>query len=505
MKTRKDYLFILSLLFFASTFSQQLSSDADLITELMSQKQDEIKQRILKNLIVKNIKTTNYTSYNTMYNLMDIITTGKNKTVMTKNILTEITEYSISYSLANYFRNNIDNTEATLAISTSIKNPEKNALNFSINGEYKIAGDKNVEKKITVEKKTTLEYKIKEALLSNYIMDEIHQKVSLMELPFFESNGLFVNKYIDKKFTSDLDINYKDLDSIVKKTVDDEIDKFVVNLDKVSDKAYEVFDLIKQFKDGELDFKKLKDADNINIEKIFNLFSISLSNFGQETGKNSYLAKIGERINKYVIYESFDGDNDMVFDFKIDVEAIILSFEEVFINSSNSSLKQNKIGIKPFFTVGAHYGTFISTNRNIIKIRTERISDLSYVTERVGLKFMLFDFAYTHSQKPEEWYKYKGNYRKWNEPSSDPLIDNIFISVFGSGLLYNIIDLKSENKFDFPLVGMGVGVTLFNDLEFTISYSVPIIKNSFSYDNAMVGFGVDIPILKYLGALVNKL
>jgi hypothetical protein len=288
------------------------------------------------------------------------------------------------------------------------------------------------------------------------------------------------------------------LDSITKTTVDDGIDKFVVNLDKVSDKAYEVFNLIKQFEDGELDFKKLKDADNINIKKIFNLFSISLSNFEQEIGKNSYLAKIGELINKYVIYESFDGDNNMVFDFKIDVESIILSFEEeVFITTSISSLKENKIGIKPFFTIGVNYGAFASRNRNIMNNdNTGNIADVIYVSEKVGLKFTLFDFGYTHSQKPEEWYKYKGKYRRWNEPSSDPLIDNIYVSVFGSGVLYNVIDLKSQDNFNFALVGIGGGVTLFNNLEFTISYSVPIIRNSLSYDNAMLSFGMDIPIFE---------
>jgi hypothetical protein len=100
----KNYFSVIIIVFFFNSLSaQKLQPDIDVISELVQQKQEEIKQRILKNLIVKNIKTTNYTTYNTMYNLMDILTTEKNKTVMTKNIITEVSNYSINFALSNYF------------------------------------------------------------------------------------------------------------------------------------------------------------------------------------------------------------------------------------------------------------------------------------------------------------------------------------------------------------------------------------------------------------------
>ena len=65
---------------------------------IIIQKQEELKQRALK-----NIKTTNYTTYNSVYQLVNILTTEKNKTIMTQNIISEISEYAITYYLTAYF------------------------------------------------------------------------------------------------------------------------------------------------------------------------------------------------------------------------------------------------------------------------------------------------------------------------------------------------------------------------------------------------------------------
>ncbi|GAA4236909.1 hypothetical protein GCM10022291_22420 [Postechiella marina] len=499
MTCKNHFSLLLLFLFSCYAFSQKLTPDTDLISELVSQKQDEVKQRILKNLIVKNIKTTNYTTYKTMYDLMEIITNEKNKTVMTKSILTEITEYAICYSLANYFRVNLSNSQPEFAINSLIDNPEKNALNFLINEEF-IRNKGN-----GVEVKTTDTNKLENALIANYIMDEMNDKLLSSEFPFFESNGLFDKKDLDKKFTYGLDTDYKKIDSVIKLNISNKMQTFVDDIDSISDASYQVFGLIDSLKNNSLKFDELKKTNEAVIKVVFDLFSISLSDFEQEIGRNSFLAKIGEIINKYVIYESFEGDNDMVFKFKIDVESIILTFEEEFIDINISSIKEHKIGIKPFFIIGLNYGSFTGSNSTILSNdNTDNISDISYVSEKIGVKFILFDFGYTRSQKPKEWYKYKGKYRKWNGPSADPLIDDIYLSVYGSGILYNVVDLKSQDNFNFPLIGVGGGITFFNDLELNVSYSVPIISNSMSYDNAFLSLGFDIPIFEYLGALRAK-
>lgn len=289
----------------------------------------------------------------------------------------------------------------------------------------------------------------------------------------------------------------------MKTDIDNQLDAYILNLANINNTADEVFKLLNS---GNFDLNELKSVSKENIELLFELFSFSLSEFEEQIGQNSFLSKIGKLINKYVIYVSYEGDNDMVFkNFKIDVESIILSFEDEFFDKGITSLKDFKIGVKPFFIIGMNYGTFVNSNTTILNSDgNSNISQISFIGEKIGLKFVLADFDYTHSQKPLEWYKYRGKYRRWKGPVSDPLINDIYFSIYGSGILYNVVDLKSEDNFNFGLIGFGAGISFFNDLEFNISYSVPIIEKKFSYDNAFINLGFDIPIFEYIRAVRNK-
>ncbi|PSG87063.1 hypothetical protein C7H61_13210 [Mesoflavibacter zeaxanthinifaciens subsp. sabulilitoris] len=510
-----------------------MTPDVDLVSELVRQKQIEIKQRVLKNLVVKNIKTTNYTTYNTMYNLINILTTEKNKTVMTQDLVSEISNYSINYVLANFFINEYSkesimdfykdgylNSEAGGSALiplykdnlSSIIYKEKDFASYSMYGNADFIGEVNYYSStndLIHQNQVRQEFNNSNSLtiVSNYIIDELFIRLCNKDIAIFKSNGLFLKKNLDTRFSSGLNDNYNNIDIKLKDTIDKELDNFINELSsttKAVNTIYnEMFDLINQ---SSFDISDLSQIKKDDIQQLFNFFSFSLQGFKEEIGGNSFLSRIGELINKYVIYISYDGDEEMVFkSFKIDVEAIILSFESEFYEKEITSLKKNLIGIKPFFIIGLNYGSFASSNTSIINNEDNgTISDLAYVSEKMGLKFVLFDFDYTHSQKPMQWYKYRGKYRRWLEPTKDPLIDDIYLSIYGSGILYNVVDLKSQDNFDFAMVGVGAGVTFFNKLELNISYSVPIIDKSLSYDNAMINIGFDIPIFEYLRALKNK-
>ena len=114
---------------------------------------------------------------------------------------------------------------------------------------------------------------------------------------------------------------------------------------------------------------------------------------------------------------------------------------------------------------------------------------------------ILADFAYARSHKPKEAYLYRGTYRRWNRPKATPLISTIYFSLYGSGILYNVVDLKSKDNFNFGLVALSSGVSFFNDLELNVSFATPVINKSLSYENSMIVIGFDIPIFEYLSAL----
>lgn len=475
-----------------SVNAQLLTPDVDLVSEIISQKQEELKQRVLKNMVVKNIKTTNYTTYNTIYHIMNLLTSEKNKTVMTNNIISEISDYAITYALADYF--------------------VKNELNISGLKNKSFGDDKGLYDLMTInldndqKNKFTTQQKIKvsgtqipEDLLANYIIDTL--SATLAESNFFKEKGFFQRSSIKFKYGLNLDYS-KIKTSGQEDQVVAQLNTFVSKVNTTLNSADEVFRFINNSE------KKIDDLNSLtrdDIGFILQLFSLSLDKFRNEIGQNSFIAKIGDIISKYVIYDIANDDTKKGYDFKLDFEAIILGLENEFYHNKITSLKQHKIGVEPFFGIGINYGAFTNENNAILnEAKTESIYQFAYVSEKMGFKFLFADMAYTRSHQPLEWFQYRGIYRRWKGPVKEPLIKNVYGMIFASGILYNIIDLKSEDNFNYAMLGSGIGLTFFNDLALNVSYSIPLIKDENSFENGMVNVGFDIPIFEYLKASKNK-
>ncbi|WP_289060333.1 hypothetical protein [uncultured Zobellia sp.] len=512
MKTKFIILSLILCLYFDSLIGQKITPDVDLISEIISQKQDEIKRRVLKNLIVKNIKTTNYTTYNSMYNLMNIITTEKNKTVMTKNIIREVSNYAINYSLAEYFlKHELAQNEAIdyykEGVRIIITEEDENALATLITSRFNTEEKKKSQtqkKNKGEEDKENLKINTQRYWEVNYIIDRMYKALSNQSIALFDSIGLFRKDDIKTRFEHGLSIDYEKevnkLNCLRTKTLDDKIEKFIEKIENLCAEKNGI-DVYKLLGQSDFKIKNLTKTSSKNIELLFKLFSFSLNEFKSQIGENSFLAQIGKVIENYVIYEMPAKDDKRVFEhFKIDVEAIILSFEDKF--TKKTYMKNAPIGLKPFFAIGMNYGVITNSNSTILDdTGNGNITDLSYVSEKFGLKVMFADFGYTRSHKPLEWYKYRGYYNKWLQPKTEPLIDEIYVLFYASGILYNVVDLKSKDNFDFAIIGFGTGISFFNNLELNISYAIPYINKSLSYENGMFVLGFDIPIFQYLGAL----
>lgn len=491
---KKTFTFLMLFLTLLTVRAQKLTPDVDLVSEIISQKQEELKQRVLKNIVVKNIQTTNYTTYNTTYNLVEILTTEKNKTVMTQNILSEVSDYAITYALADYFIKNELNISGLQNKSFGDSKGLYELMTINIENEQK---DNFTKQKNTPENTT----QIPEGLLTNYIIDTLNKILS--ESTFFKDKGFFQANPLRKEFKFGLDLDY----SVIKNSgqeavIVNQLNTFVAKINTTLSATDEVFKFINN-SGKKLD--DLKTLDNDDIGFIFQLFSLSLDKFRNEIGQNSFIAKIGDIISTYVIYDMIKDDPEKVYTFKLDVEAIILGLEDEFYNSKITGLKKHKIGVQPFFGIGINYGVFTNGNNVILnEANTESIYQIAYVSEKFGFKFLFADFEYTRSHKPLEWFQYRGTYRRWRGPVKDPLINNVYGMIYASGIIYNVVDLKSEDNFDFAMLGTGLGITFFNDLELNISYSIPLIKDENPFDNGMINLGFDIPIFEYIRASRNK-
>ena len=126
---------------------------------------------------------------------------------------------------------------------------------------------------------------------------------------------------------------------------------------------------------------------------------------------------------------------------------------------------------------------------------------------RSDLKFKIMSKGDWWPKNPGETYGSLGyHYIKTSAPK-EPVISNWHVLIYGSGILYNLINSSTNKEFSYPLIGVGTGVTFFNALDFNISVGLPLLENggfTAMKKNAFIGFGFDIPIGEYLKEVGKK-
>jgi hypothetical protein len=520
----KNNLLLIFVICVSYANAQKQNIDVDLLSNIISAKQDELKTRVLSNIVVKNIQTTNYTTYNTIYNLVDIITTEKNKTVMTQSLVHQIADYSLVMGLTDlYLKTHIvqDNTNQFLKLNSEIKGyADSLKLHFTASGisalmkggyYYGTTKTEQSESEIDLKKKDEIKWN---SLLANFLIDTAYQLLSKNKT--LTNRGFFKKDPQRQFFSSGLDIDYSGVRkhfSENKRTVIQGFIKFLNTCTTIADNADSIAKFVTDNQVQFKDFGKDPVTGKLKITKeqigfLMYLFNDAISTFRDQIGQNNFIATIGDIISKYVIYDFSEGDQEKIYDFKIDVEAIILAFEDKFYAANISSIRNHKIGIKPFFTIGLTYGYFVNQNNTFNFDNTPKnLTQIALAGEKFGVKFIFSDFKYIRSHPPLEWYKYKGSYRRWKNPVAKPLINNVYIMIYGSGLLYNIVDLKSETNFKYAITGAALGLEFFNGLEFNLGYAIPIIpKDNIvqMLDKGFMNIGFDIPIFEYLKAARDK-
>lgn len=179
-------------------------------------------------------------------------------------------------------------------------------------------------------------------------------------------------------------------------------------------------------------------------------------------------AKIIDAGEKYIVVQK---DSNKV---SLDVESMAVDLYKQF--SENSS---QRFGM--YFSVGINYNAPLGSG---IKINdTTSVKSYAFLSEKIGLKYTIFDFG--------RRYGYFKMTRK-------PVIKDVHSILFGSGLLYQIKELSTAKNFSSPIVGLGVGASFFNDLDFNINYAFPIDRD---ISRSLLNVSFDIKITEYLAAL----
>ncbi len=246
-------------------------------------------------------------------------------------------------------------------------------------------------------------------------------------------------------------------------------------------------------------FSRLYDLDKGNTyTEYFNLIS-EITNFLEQSPdlKNSKVKESLSYFNTFVkdyvvVNESEEGKE--YIDFNV----------ESFLGHLADMEKNKPQRISFLFDVGVSTGYFVKKPFQLEDGKP--IESLSFVAEKIGLKWKFINNGFWQRKSPGETYSYYGKKIK-TAPPKQSVIDNVFISLYGSGLLYNIFDVSTENSFDSPFIGSAVGLGFFNNLDFSISAAVPVISNQpfkKSFEYPMLSINFDIRFNEYIQRLGEK-
>jgi len=122
------------------------------------------------------------------------------------------------------------------------------------------------------------------------------------------------------------------------------------------------------------------------------------------------------------------------------------------------------------------------------------INNIGFASEKLGIKYSLFKF--------NNYDSYKNTVDDIYLNKKDPIINDVYAILYGSGLLYSIANTTSSDKnFDYPHLGLGFGIRFFNALDANVSVGFPFIKDRNFLDDSFLSFGFDIPLGEYLERL----
>ncbi len=541
--------------------AQKRTIDEELLSGMVQAKQEEVRSRVLRNLINNTIPDANYATYNTLADVLDILTTEKNKGAMTRDMVQVIGEYAVAYGMTWYFITDRRNDRAYAichrmglfdgADSIPFSEWERisRAVRFvSRREDSKSAGLKNPLNDLDELKRRAAKSKKGKTAKATSELDSTIRALDLIEFHDWlldttiailrdptkvdtafarklRSTGLFVSSkqrsWQGTAYSKHKDLIHADslaLDTVVK-ALKQEL-KGVVDAADGYARIAKAVGLAAPNKLKGLDLTSLVGNDhfgttvhnggavkNEKVAAVFDLFRHAVELYRRSNTDNRFIARLADILNRYVILDEAEFSSNERFGFSIDVEGIILSLEDKVLEGLNSPSRKHFWNLRPYFTIGLNYGAYRAQTLGFETGNTRGVPTIAWAGEKLGVKMRLLDWKYTHSREANEVFLYHGTkYIRYPRPSV-PVVSNCYLNLFASGLLYSVADLRTESSYDGVLLGGGAGVTFFNDLELNLSYVVPALSTSDLQQNIDAGFwnvGFDIPIFEYIKAAREK-
>lgn len=488
--------------------------DVEVLTEIIQQKQDEVMERVFRNLIIDNFREAtgaekSFATYSYIYDVLHALTVEKNKTVITRQIVNNVFEYSLVYGFTREFIRTklsgelgIAQTKSTVNAANLLQRLETIQTDESKKVFLKdIDGDEWLTFNILLD----MSYDI-------FLNDETSTSLHTKGLFKLLTEKPTLKKWYDQD-NAYLDVRAKPEVQAIRTQMEAAYADFKTQ-------SFGGTDLINVYRELQAtDFKQetITETQYNAVKRLLRLAVTTLKTYSD----NNIIGNISDFLVDYTLVEFAQENTEggtgphpnpqttrrgILY---IDAEGLISNLYDKFASNNRRSTVSKKTGYlipRPFLIIGAtHSGAFNSNNQLLVKDNSvSNLNNIYFASEKIGLKFTFIDRKYTHSFEPGEEFKYRGKKTYWVKPQTEPIISRWELYLYGSGLLYNIVDIKSQENFNYTLVGSALGVTFFNGLMLNAGVALPINAKSDLNQKYLYTFSFDIPIIEYITAVRKK-
>jgi hypothetical protein len=479
--------------------------NTDVLTDILQEKQHEVRDRIFRNIIIKQFNSgrgvmRNYATYYFLHSTMNDILNGQSHTEISRSVLRNATEFAYVFGLALY--------------SDSAR--FKDLLSRPENGRIKLPAD-SVVKRFNEAMDISFELLLnRQSFRKHHIFTQ--DTTDEFFMVWYNSESQYRRKImnIDRWYLPKLLLNPRREDSARVTAKAARIASTLAQLetgngladmppsDSMNRQQEIDFQIRQLFRGGVADpaVSGLPTSDYQAIIIVLQEFTRFSRNKNGPISKllDSYLKSIVLEENKDGITSTVNANNQVSRPtgksiYYFDTEGFLKLLDEAFAGDS----ERRYVYFRPFLHLGINYATPLGPEPAVY-----------FASEKFGIMYKFLNPRYTHSFAPGEIYsycpppKFGCRDRYWNQPQEKPILSDYFVSVYASGFLYNIANLKSDGGFNYPLLGIGLGTTFFNGLTTSLNLAYPLAGRDVKPVKPLLGVSVDIPVLDYISAAMKK-
>lgn len=183
----------------------------------------------------------------------------------------------------------------------------------------------------------------------------------------------------------------------------------------------------------------------------------------------------------------------------VDVEGIITDLYENYAERGGS-------WIVPHLNIGLNQAVFADPKGFTVGDSTQ-LYNLSYASEKLGVRFKLINWRRRYATLPGEsknWrrtakFKSVKDHNRYRTYVAEPLISDLYLAAYGSGLLYNVVNTKTSKDFDAPIGGCSVGLSFFSGFDLSFGVARAFAPGQRSFDDGLLWtFGFDVRLTDYI-------